>query len=72
MADRLKALREGAGFSQSQLARKAGVPVGSLRGWEQARRTMLFDTAVKLADALECSLDALAGRVAPKKRGGAK
>jgi transcriptional regulator with XRE-family HTH domain len=63
MGARLQKLRLAAGLSQSQLARAAGVPVGSLRGWEQARRTMLVDTAVKLADALGCTLDELAGRV---------
>ena len=70
---RLQELRQAAGPSQSQLAKAAGVPVGSLRGWEQSRRTMLVDAAIKLADALGVTLDELAGRVPPAaKKGGGK
>jgi transcriptional regulator with XRE-family HTH domain len=65
MGSRLQELRQARGLSQSQLARAAGVPVGSLRGWEQARRTMLVDAAAKLADALRVSLDELVGRTPP-------
>jgi transcriptional regulator with XRE-family HTH domain len=72
MGGRLQQLRRARGLSQSQLARAAGVPVGSLRGWEQARRTMLVDAAVKLADALGCSLDELVGRGPPAKKKGAR
>jgi transcriptional regulator with XRE-family HTH domain len=61
MGARLQKLRLAAGLSQSQLARAAGVPVGSLRGWEQARRTMLLDAAARLAVALGCTLGQLGG-----------
>jgi transcriptional regulator with XRE-family HTH domain len=61
MGDRLKALREHAGLSQSQLARASKLPVGSIRGWEQSRRTMLFDAAIKLAEALGVTVGQLAG-----------
>jgi transcriptional regulator with XRE-family HTH domain len=70
MGNRLQELRQSRGLSQSQLARAAGVPVGSLRGWEQARRTMLVDAFIKLADALECTLDELAGRTPPTPKKG--
>jgi hypothetical protein len=51
----------------------AGVPVRSYQQWDQGRRTFSFETAVKLADALDCSLDELAGREWSRgkgKRGG--
>jgi transcriptional regulator with XRE-family HTH domain len=66
MAENLKALRERAGMTQTELADRAGVSVGTLRCWEQARRTMLFEAAVKVADALGVTLDRLAGRTPPK------
>jgi transcriptional regulator with XRE-family HTH domain len=68
MGRRFKTLREAAGLSQSQLAKVAGVPVASLRGWEQGRRTPLFDAAVRVAEALDVSLDDLAGIGAPPRK----
>jgi transcriptional regulator with XRE-family HTH domain len=62
MATRLKELREQKGLSQSQLAKASEIPIGTIRNWEYARRTMMFEAAVKLADALDCTLDELAGR----------
>jgi len=71
MADRVKRLREAAGMSQPQLAEKAGISVWLVRRWEQTGRTPLFGTVVKVADALGCSLDELAGRTPPpRKKGG--
>lgn len=49
---RLQELREKAGLSQSQLAEASGVPVWSLRGYEQGRRDPLWDVVFKLAAAL--------------------
>jgi transcriptional regulator with XRE-family HTH domain len=62
MGERLQTLRQGAGLSQPALARAAGIPVGTLRNWEQDLRVPRLDVAVKLADALGCTLDELAGR----------
>lgn len=72
MGKRLQQLRRKAGLSQSQLARAADVPIGSLRNWEHGRRTPLLDAAARLAQALSVSLDELAGMrrtetPAPKK-----
>jgi transcriptional regulator with XRE-family HTH domain len=72
MGERFKALREAAGLSQSQLARASGVPLRSYQQWEQGRRTPLFDAAVKIADALDVSLDELAGRGPRRKAKGGK
>ena len=62
MGNRLKLLRQQRGLSQAKLAEAAGVPIGTLRGWEYGRRTPLLDAAARLADALDVSLDELAGR----------
>jgi transcriptional regulator with XRE-family HTH domain len=83
MGQRLQQLRQAKGFSQTQLAEAAGVPVGSLRNWERGRRVPLLDAAARIAVALESSLDELAGikaggqaegerRPAPKKGKGRK
>jgi len=68
MGKRIKRLRLGLGLSQSQLARKAGVATVTLQAWEHGRRTPLLSAAVLLADALEVSLDELAGRKWPKRK----
>jgi transcriptional regulator with XRE-family HTH domain len=69
MGARLKRLREAAGLSQPELSRRAGIPLGTLRGWEYGRRTPLLDAAARLADALNITLDELAGREAHKRKG---
>lgn len=61
MGKRLQQLRRRAGLSQSQLARAADVPIGSLRNWEHGRRTPLLDAAARIAKAIGVSLDELAG-----------
>jgi transcriptional regulator with XRE-family HTH domain len=61
MGERLQELRRAAGLSQPGLAQAAGVPVGTLRNWEQGRRVPLLDTAAAVARALGVTLDDLAG-----------
>ena len=61
MGERLQRLRLAANLSQAELARRAKVPIGTLRNWEQDRRVPLLDTAVRVAQALGVSLDVLAG-----------
>jgi len=61
MGERFQRLRLAAGLSQSQLARKAGVPVGTLKNWEQGKREPLLGAAAKVAVAMGVSLDVLAG-----------
>jgi transcriptional regulator with XRE-family HTH domain len=49
----LRALREGAGLSQPELARKAGIPLGTLRHWEGGDRGMpRLPALLRLAEAL--------------------
>jgi transcriptional regulator with XRE-family HTH domain len=56
--DVLRDLRKQAGLTQEELARKAGVPVTSLRGHEQGQRVPSWASIVKLARALGISTDA--------------
>jgi DNA-binding XRE family transcriptional regulator len=70
MGGRIKRLREAAGMSQPQLAKAAGVPLTTLRQWEQNRRLPSWEWAVALADGLGCSLDELAGRETPPRKEG--
>lgn len=60
---RLKAVRETRGLSQSELADKAGVPVVTISHFETgARPSASAATLVKLANALEVSIDYLLSR----------
>jgi len=68
MGVRLRKLRQERGLSQAQLARLSGIPKGTLLQWEYGLRTPLLDAAVKLADALEITLDELAGREPPRRK----
>jgi transcriptional regulator with XRE-family HTH domain len=63
MGERLQELRQAKGLSQSQLAKATGVPVGSLKNWEQGIRLPRLDAAWQLAKALGITLDELAGKV---------
>jgi transcriptional regulator with XRE-family HTH domain len=70
MGTRLKRLREAAGLSQAGLARLAGVHWRTVQNYEYAKRTMPFDVAVKIADALGVGLEVLAGREQARKKKG--
>jgi transcriptional regulator with XRE-family HTH domain len=63
MGQKLYELREARGLTQGELAAMAGLPVGSLRNWEQGLRLPQLDAAWQLAQALGISLDTLAGGV---------
>jgi transcriptional regulator with XRE-family HTH domain len=56
----LRTLREGAGLSRAELARKAGVPAGTLRGWEGGRGFPDLPTLLRLAQALAVPVERLA------------
>lgn len=58
IANRLKRLREEAGLTQAGLAEVSGVPIGSIRNYEQGHREPLWDTAFKLAKALGVGVEA--------------
>jgi transcriptional regulator with XRE-family HTH domain len=64
MGERLKRLRELRGFSQSELARRAGVTHPVISDLERGvRQDMTVSTAKKLAAALGVSLEMLVGDV---------
>jgi transcriptional regulator with XRE-family HTH domain len=66
MGQRIRELRDQKGLTQEGLARKADVTLGAVRKWERGTRTPSFDMAIRLAEALGCSLDELAGIKSPK------
>jgi transcriptional regulator with XRE-family HTH domain len=58
-AELIQKLREQAGLSQSELARKAGVPVRSVQNWEQGHRLPRPQALLPLAGALGVAVDKL-------------
>ena len=62
---RLKELREARGWSQSELARRAGLTANAISQLEDLDRPRwpLFPTLCKLAGAFDLTLDQLAGSV---------
>jgi transcriptional regulator with XRE-family HTH domain len=58
-AELIQKLREQAGLSQSELARKAGVPVRSVQNWEQGHRLPRAQALLPLANALAVSVEKL-------------
>jgi transcriptional regulator with XRE-family HTH domain len=57
-ASRLKELRNKADLSQTDLAERSGVPVGTIRYFEYGLREPTYETLVKLAEGLGLSLSA--------------
>jgi transcriptional regulator with XRE-family HTH domain len=66
-ATRLKDLRAAAGLSQPELAEAAGMPVGTVRGFEIGRREPTFNTLLLLARGLGVDLNAFA--MEPEEKG---
>lgn len=60
--ERLQALREQRGLTQSELGKRAGMAAASVSHFETGQRSPSLDSLVKLADALEVTTDALLGR----------
>jgi transcriptional regulator with XRE-family HTH domain len=58
----LRSLRENRGHTQGGLATLAGLPPSVISLYESGSRAPSFDSLIALADALEVSLDDLAGR----------
>jgi transcriptional regulator with XRE-family HTH domain len=59
---RVKSLRIDRGYDQKKLSDLSTVPVASIQSYEDGTSVMGMENAVKLADALGCSLDRLACR----------
>lgn len=59
-ADKLKALRKQKGFSQEELSKVSGIPVMTIRSWEQGSRTQRDIYVIeRFCNALEISIDDL-------------
>jgi len=58
--EKLKQQREQAGMSQPRLAEVSGVPVSSLRNYEQGIRQPAWDVLLRLSRAMRCSADVFA------------
>jgi transcriptional regulator with XRE-family HTH domain len=63
---RLTAVRKEKKIAQSELAIKAGIHVNVLGRYERSEATPSVEVAIKLADALEVSLDYLVGKSTAK------
>jgi transcriptional regulator with XRE-family HTH domain len=59
-AQRLRALRDAAGLSETKLAAASGLTFASVHGYGQGRRTPSFPAVVKLAKALGVTCEAFA------------
>jgi transcriptional regulator with XRE-family HTH domain len=59
-AERLRELREKAGLTQAQLAENSGLPLGSIRNYEQGQREPYWTAVFRLAEALGVAADAFA------------
>lgn len=64
-SERLKLLRLARNITQARLAELLAVDARVYNRWERGTATPQFDTAVKIADILQVSLDELAGRKEP-------
>jgi transcriptional regulator with XRE-family HTH domain len=69
-AERLQELREKAGLTQAQLAEKSGLPLGSIRNYEQGQREPYWNVLFKLAGALGVKADAFADCVSKDETAG--
>lgn len=58
----LKKLREAAGLRQYELANRMGVKQASVSAWESGAALPSAANLIKLADILDCTVDALLGR----------
>ena len=64
-AQRLRALRSQRTLNQDRFAELLGVSPRVYNRWETGDAVPHFDTVVKIAEALDVSIDALAGRTEP-------
>lgn len=59
----LAALRDLRGLTQAELGLRAGVGAASISHFETGQRIPSLDSLIKVADALDVSVDALLGRI---------
>jgi len=56
LSRRIKAIRLHKGFSQTEMANKLEIDQSTYCGYEREAGNLKFNTVVKIADALECSI----------------
>ena len=61
----LRAIRERQGLTQAKLAELIDSDAAVISHYEAGTRGPAWTTAIRIADALGCSLDELAGRIEP-------
>lgn len=66
---RIAGQRERRGLTQAELGAKAGIAAGAVSHFETGQRIPSLESLVRLADALECSLDLLVGRGSAENAG---
>lgn len=62
LAGQLRDFREMRSMTQAELGRKAGIGAASVSHFETGQRVPSLESLIKLADALEVSVDSLLGR----------
>ncbi|MDR2355604.1 MAG: helix-turn-helix domain-containing protein [Clostridiales Family XIII bacterium] len=62
IGERIRALRKKKGMSQKALAARIGIQESTLSRYENDKRTYQWDGLLRLADALDTSVDYLLGR----------
>lgn len=67
--EKLRELRDAAGMTQLALSQAAGVPIGTVRDYEQGTRDPLLSNAQRLAKALGVSLDVFPPTAPRPKKG---
>lgn len=67
LGDRLRAARENVGWTPAELARQSGVSKAVISRVEGGGQSLSLDSAAKICDALDLSLDQLAGRTTSAK-----
>ena len=58
----IKKIREARGMLQYELANRMGVKQASVSAWESGKAMPSAENLLKLADILECTVDAILGR----------
>lgn len=62
LAQNLRVFREMRGLTQAEVGGRAGIAAAAISHFETGQRTPSLDSLVKLADALNASVDVLLGR----------
>jgi transcriptional regulator with XRE-family HTH domain len=72
MGEWFQQLREEARLTQAELAERSGIPISTIRSWEQDVNVPRLDLALRLARVLGVTMDELTGFDEPPKRKGKK